>query len=67
MVDSLEALGGEVVNEVLTAQTGQKTVWEEKQGCLDLHYIKATQPKVELKYKNFNFITADEKCRKKNP
>lgn len=46
MVDRLEALGGEVFNEVLTAQTGQKTVWGEKQGCLDCHQIKATKIKV---------------------
>lgn len=37
MVDRLQALGGEVLNEVLTAQTGKKTVWREKQGCLDCH------------------------------
>lgn len=35
MVDRLEALWGEVFNEVLAAQTGKKTVWGEKQGCLD--------------------------------
>lgn len=35
MVDRLEALGGEVLDEVLTAQTGQKAVRGEKQGGLD--------------------------------
>lgn len=46
MVDRLEALGGEVLNEVLTAQTGKKTAWGEKQGCLDCHQTTATRLKV---------------------
>lgn len=38
MVDRLEALGSEVLNEVLTAQTGEKAVWGEKKACLDQRY-----------------------------
>ena len=44
MVDRLKALWSEVLNEVLTAQTGEKTVWGQKQGCLD-HSGKAESRK----------------------
>ena len=60
MVDRLEALGGEVLDEVLTAQTGQETVWGENQGCLDCHQTTATKLKVGLKYTNL--FDTDEKC-----
>lgn len=46
MIHGLQALGGEVLNEVLTAQTGEKTVWGERQGCLDHNYKAKSYTKI---------------------